>query len=119
MQTALSKLLDLTRQYRIKKEKNFKMKLNFLTFRAYDYYLNVCLFNETCKNNVDFPIFMYKRHFIILDEAMSRARQAVKKAEMIYGKKHIEHCFEREYKIFAKTVQLKKTIISNLYEKKV
>ena len=112
-------LLNYIEKYKLKKEKDYRLKLEFLKYQAYEHFLNYFLNKESKNNkNVDFPPFMYKRHFIIHENALKAAENAVKYTAVIHGKRHIEKCFDREFKkLLEKNELIRKNIIKNLYKK--
>lgn len=83
---------------KIRKEKSFQEKIEFLKSECYDVYLKQILKQRKQEGIPDFPEWMYTRRYIVCVEAMNKSIQAVKETFMKYGREHIERCYKNRVK---------------------
>lgn len=83
---------------KIRKEKSFQQKIEFLKSECYDVYLKQILKKRKQEGVPDFPEWMYLRRHIICVEAMNKSIQAVKETFLKYGREHIERCYKNRVK---------------------
>ncbi len=91
----LPQIKNFLKNRKIRNEKNYREKIDFLKFESYKFYLEKILKKNEENNIVDLPAFMYRRGLVINKEAAVRADYIVGIYVFCFGKKFIEKCYRK------------------------
>ena len=93
--SAFQQLKNFLQNCKIRREKIYQKKINFLKEECYKFYLRKILNKRHKARVVDFPDFIYQQRFTICQEAIYLADLIVSIYEKVYGRKFIEKCYSR------------------------
>lgn len=107
-QTMSEKIKNFLTICKIRKEAIYKGKIEFLENECYKFYLEKILDERYKAKVVDFPRFMYEQRLTICSEAIRLSKEAVAKAELLWGRKHIEKCYKKQLQVVNQNLKNKK-----------
>lgn len=93
--SALQHLKNFLENCKIRREKFYQEKIDFLKEECYKFYLKKILSERHKARVVDFPDFMYWQRLAICQEAVYLSNLVVSMHEKVYGRRFIEKCYSR------------------------
>ena len=102
--SAFQQLKNFLENCKIRREKIYQEKIDFLKEECYKFYLRKILKERHKARVVDFPDFMYWQRLTICQEAINLSNIVVGMHERVYGRKFIEKCYKRQFAKVKKSI---------------
>lgn len=102
--SALQHLKNFLENCKIRREKFYQEKIDFLKEECYKFYLKKILSERHKARVVDFPDFMYWQRLAICQEAVYLSNLVVSMHEKVYGRRFIEKCYSRRLQEIKKSL---------------